>query len=308
MSEGVIWYLPFEEALIVWLQQLGEGSILQTILFYLNNFFSFLGEEVVCIAVMGFLFWGINKEKGERLGMAILMVNVGIGLLKNIFSRLRPWIASDRIELLRDVDGFSFPSGHSANCTALYPTLAYEYKRVKPLVWVAFFVPLLCGVSRCYVGAHWPTDVLVGWCTGLVIFVVIEIVMHKVKNKYIFYIVLIALSSVGLFYCTTNDYFNSYGMLIGCVAGLYLEEKKVRFENTNNLWLALLRTLIGGALYFALNSFIKIFIGGIFPEGTYGYLLMRAVRYGIVIFLLIGVYPISFRLEQKLFPAKKEPV
>ena len=308
MSEGVIWYLPFEEALIVWLQQLGEGSILQTILFYLNNFFSFLGEEVVCIAVMGFLFWGINKEKGERLGMAILMVNVGIGLLKNIFSRLRPWIASDRIELLRDVDGFSFPSGHSANCTALYPTLAYEYKRVKPLVWVAVFVPLLCGVSRCYVGAHWPTDVLVGWCTGLVIFVVIEIVMHKVKNKYIFYIVLIALSSVGLFYCTTNDYFNSYGMLIGCVAGLYLEEKKVRFENTNNLWLALLRTLIGGALYFALNSFIRIFIGGIFPEGTYGYLLMRAVRYGIVIFLLIGVYPISFRLEQKLFPAKKEPV
>ena len=308
MSEGVIWYLPFEESLIVWLQQLGEGSVLQTILFYLNNFFSFLGEEVVCIAVMGFLFWGINKEKGERLGMAILMVNVGIGLLKNIFARLRPWIVSDRIELLRDVDGFSFPSGHSANCTALYPTLAYEYKRVKALVWVAVFVPLLCGVSRCYVGAHWPTDVLVGWCTGLVIFVVIELVMHKVKNKYIFYLVLIALSSVGLFYCTTNDYFNSYGMLIGCVAGLYLEEKKVRFENTNKLWLALLRTVIGGALYFGLNSFIKIFIGGIFPEGTYGYLLMRAVRYGIVIFLLIGVYPISFRLEQKLFGAKKEPV
>ena len=42
MNQGVIWFLPFEEQLIVWLQHLGEGTILQTILFYLNNFFSFL--------------------------------------------------------------------------------------------------------------------------------------------------------------------------------------------------------------------------------------------------------------------------
>ena len=105
MSEGVIWYLPFEESLIVWLQQLGEGSVLQTILFYLNNFFSFLGEEMVCVAVMGMIYWGFNKEIGARVGTAIVTTNVGIGLLKNIFARVRPWAASDRIELLRDVDG-----------------------------------------------------------------------------------------------------------------------------------------------------------------------------------------------------------
>ena len=304
MNQGVIWFLPFEEQLIVWLQHLGEGTVLQTILFYMNNFFSFLGEEMICIAVMGFVYWGLDKKRGERIGAAIMLTNVSIGLLKNIFSRVRPWAASGSIELLRDVDGFSFPSGHSANCTALYPTTAYEFKEKKWLRWVAVFVPLLCGISRCYVGAHWPTDVIVGLATGLLIFLLVEAVLRSGFNKYIFYFILIAVSSVGLLYCTTNDYFNSYGMLIGFVFGLLFEQRFTRFENTGNLWLALLRTAVGGALYFALSSLIKLLIGNLFPAGSMGYLLMRSVRYGLVVFLLVGVYPLAFRLEKKLFRGK----
>lgn len=304
MNQGVIWFLPFEEQLIVWLQHLGEGTVLQTILFYLNNFFSFLGEEMICIAVMGFVYWGLDKKRGERIGAAIMLTNVSIGLLKNIFSRVRPWAASGSIELLRDVDGFSFPSGHSANCTALYPTTAYEFRERKWLRWVAVFVPLLCGISRCYVGAHWPTDVIVGLATGLLIFLMVEAVLRSGFNKFIFYFILIAVSSVGLLYCTTNDYFNSYGMLIGFVFGLLFEQRFTRFENTGNLWLALLRTVMGGALYFVLSSLIKLLIGNLFPAGSMGYLLMRSVRYGLVVFLLVGVYPLAFRLEKKLFRGK----
>lgn len=304
MNQGVIWFWPFEEQLIVWLQHLGEGTVLQTILFYLNNFFSFLGEEIICIAVMGFVYWGLDKKRGERIGAAIMLTNVSIGLLKNIFSRVRPWAASGSIELLRDVDGFSFPSGHSANCTSLYPTTAYEFKERKWLRWVAVFVPLLCGVSRCYVGAHWPTDVIVGLTTGLLIFALVEAVLRSGFNKYVFYFILIAVSSVGLLYCSTNDYYNSYGMLIGFVFGLLFEQRFTCFENTGNLWLALLRTAVGGALYFALSTVIKLLIGNLFPAGSMGYLLMRSIRYGLVVFLLVGVYPLAFRLEKKLFRGK----
>lgn len=302
MSEGLIWFLPFEEQFIIWLQDLGEGTALQTLLFCLNNFFSFLGEEVICIAVMGFVYWGLDKQKGERIGAAIMLTNVSIGLLKNIFSRVRPWAASESIELLRDVDGFSFPSGHSANCTALYPTTAFEFRDRKWLLWIAIFVPCLCGISRCYVGAHWPTDVIVGLATGLLLFAVVEAVLRSGRNKYVFYSLVILVSSIGLFYCTTNDYYNSYGMLIGFVCGLLFEQRHTRFENTGNLWLALLRTAVGGALYFALSSVIKLLIGNLFPNGSQGYLLMRSVRYGLVVFLLVGVYPYAFRLEKKLFP------
>lgn len=303
MEEGIVWFFPFEEQFIVWLQSLFEGTFLQTVLFYLNNFFSFLGEEMICIAVMGVVYWGFDKKRGERIGAAIMLVNVSIGMLKNVFSRYRPWQSCDSIELLRDVDGFSFPSGHSANCTSLYPTTAYEYRNKKSLRWIAVLVPLLCGVSRCYVGAHWPTDVIVGLLTGLVIFLTVEFILRKIRNKYIFYYILIGISAFGLLYCRTNDYFNSLGMLLGFVFGIRYEENHTRFENTSSFWIALLRTAVGAGLYFALSTVIKLVIGNIFPEDSFGWFLMRTVRYGIVVFLLIGVYPRAFRLEKRLFPS-----
>lgn len=306
MNEGVIWFMPFEETLIVWLQQLGAGTLLQNVLIMLNNFFSFLGEEVICIGLMGFVYWGLDKKRGERIGAAIMLANLSICMLKNIFSRVRPWAASQNIELLRDVDGFSFPSGHSANCTSLYPTTAYEFRKQKWLRWAAVLVPLLCGLSRCYVGAHWPTDVIVGLCVGLAAFAAVEFGLPRLKNRYGVYLALVAVGAVGMLYCRTNDYYNSFGMLVGFVLGLRFEEKHTRFENTANPAVALLRTAVGGGLYIVLSSLIKLAAGGIFPEGTRGFLLMRSVRYGLIVFLLVGVYPYAFRLEKKLFkPAER---
>ena len=297
---GIIWYLPFEADLILWLQALGAGTGLQNALVLLNNFFSFLGEEILCIAVMGFVYWGLDKRKGERIGAAIMLVNVSIGMLKNVFARVRPWASREDIRLLREVDGFSFPSGHSANCTALYPTTAWEYKKNRVLTVLAVAIPLLCGLSRCYVGAHWPTDVVVGWLVGLGIFALVEAVLPKFSNKYAFYGLMIAIGTVGLFYCKTTDYFNGYGMLIGFTLGLRFEEKHTRFENTHSPLLAAVRTVVGGALYFAFSAAIKAILGGIFPPESFGGLLMRSVRYGLVVFLLIAVYPYAFRLEKKL--------
>lgn len=301
MNEGVVWFMPFEETLIVWLQQLGAGTLLQTVLIALNNFFSFLGEEIICIGVMGFVYWGLDKKRGERIGAAIILANVSIGMLKNIFSRVRPWAASRNIELLRDVDGFSFPSGHSANCTALYPTTAYEFRKQKRLRWAAVLVPLLCGLSRCYVGAHWPTDVIVGLCVGLAVFAAVEFGITRLKNRYVVYLALIAVSAAGMLYCRTDDYYNAFGMLVGFVVGMRFEEKYTRFENTASPAIALLRTAVGGVLYLVLNSLIKLVTGGIFPAGTQGFLLMRSVRYALTVFLLVGVYPYAFRLEKRLF-------
>lgn len=296
--EGIIWYLPFEASFILWLQNLGAGTGLQSALVLLNNFFSFLGEEILCIAVMGFVYWGLDKRKGERIGAAIMLVNVSIGMLKNVFARLRPWAAREDIRLLREVDGFSFPSGHSANCTALYPTTAWEYKKNRVLTVLAMAIPLLCGLSRCYVGAHWPTDVVVGWLVGLGIFALVEAVLPKFSSKYAFYGLMIAIGTVGLFYCKTTDYFNGYGMLIGFTLGLRFEEKHTRFENTASPLLAAVRTVVGGALYFALSAAIKAFLS-IFRVQGFGGLLLRSVRYGLVVFLLIAIYPYAFRIEKK---------
>lgn len=298
---GNVFYFGWEEQYLIWLQHLGESGILHTILLALNNFFSMLGEETICVAVMGFIYWGISKEKGRRIGIVVVAANISNGMIKNIFKRLRPYQVLDKVNLLREVGGFSFPSGHSANAAALYPTTAYEFKSKKWLKYIAVIVPICVAVSRNFLGAHWPTDVLVGLIQGILILAIVEFLSAKIDNKYIVYGILLAVGFLGMFYCKTEDYFNSYGMMIGVFLGTLFEEKFVNFENTNKIPLIILRTIFGAVVYLGCNTLIKALIGGIFAEDTYGYFIMRVIRYALVVFILLGVYPLTFGIEKKLF-------
>ena len=92
-------------------------------------------------------------------------------LLKDVFARPRPDIVPRGAYVITS----SFPSGHSMMSAITYLTLgallarSVERKRLKAYFLIlAAVITFLVGVSRVYLGVHWPTDVLAGWTAGTV--------------------------------------------------------------------------------------------------------------------------------------------
>lgn len=110
--------------------------------------------------------WGPALYAVLSVGSGALLTHV----LKGYFARPRP----DLVTHLDTVHTASFPSGHAVVGTVAYLTLAalvmrfFDDLRVRVYVaFVALFISLLVGVSRVYLGVHWPSDVAAGWALGL---------------------------------------------------------------------------------------------------------------------------------------------
>jgi len=91
------------------------------------------------------------------------------GLLKSIFVRQRP----DVVPHLVDASTMSFPSGHAMNSAIVYLTLGILLAQVEArrsvrafIIITALMLSFVVGLSRLFLGVHWPSDVAAGWCVG----------------------------------------------------------------------------------------------------------------------------------------------
>ncbi|WP_293904284.1 phosphatase PAP2 family protein [Phenylobacterium sp.] len=125
---------------------------------------------VTVVAVLTFLF---HKKRRHGLVMAgaVLLAWVSSEATKAIYNRPRP----DLVPHGAYVYSASFPSGHSTLAAATYLTLAMlvasleTRRRTKALAYgLAGLMLTAVGFSRVYLGVHWPSDVLAGWCLGAV--------------------------------------------------------------------------------------------------------------------------------------------
>jgi undecaprenyl-diphosphatase len=121
----------------------------------------------VCVA--GFLIMKRNTATALFLLCAVSTGILTSTVAKGLIDRPRP----DLVPHGSFVTSASFPSGHSMMATLVYLTLAIviargqSQRRVKAyVIGIACTLALAVGVSRVYLGVHWPTDVLAGWALG----------------------------------------------------------------------------------------------------------------------------------------------
>jgi undecaprenyl-diphosphatase len=124
---------------------------------------------LVTIASIGFLALTQNRRAALQVLFAVLGGMLLSTLLKLGFDRARPDVAMHTMS----VYSASFPSGHAMMSAVVYLTLGaliaapLEDRRLRLYILaLATVLTLLVGVSRVYLGVHWPTDVLAGWALG----------------------------------------------------------------------------------------------------------------------------------------------
>jgi undecaprenyl-diphosphatase len=136
------------------------------------------------VATLALLFHGKWKRAAVFAG-TVIAANISSEVLKQIYDRPRPTLVPHGSYVYSG----SFPSGHSTLAAATFLTLATVIASLEPrrstkaLTYVvAIALTIMVGFSRVYLGVHWPSDVLGGWCLGAAWALAAWIVLNRVTR------------------------------------------------------------------------------------------------------------------------------
>lgn len=152
-------------------------SVLETVTFFGSANFLFPAYVVL---ILYYLF-----RKNMKLALDITMIGLSstgiLFLFKNIFQRQRPLNP-----LIRNVTGFSFPSGHSFSSFTFFGLIIYILwktgirKAWKILITTALFLfASIIAFSRVYLRVHYPSDVVAGFCLSIIWLMLSLWILHK---------------------------------------------------------------------------------------------------------------------------------
>ncbi|MDQ0882590.1 phosphatase PAP2 family protein [Peribacillus sp. V2I11] len=161
-------YLKFDEEVIS-LVQGWESPLLTDIM----KFFTYIGSTgflIILSLVILFFLYRVLKHRLELVLFTAVMVGSPLLnlMVKLFFQRARP-----DLHRLIEIGGYSFPSGHAMNAFSLYGILTFLLWRHITAMWARILLILFSmmmilsiGISRIYLGVHYPSDIIAGYLAG----------------------------------------------------------------------------------------------------------------------------------------------
>lgn len=176
-SEGIL----FDVALLEYIHSYTNPLVLN-----IMKFISFIGSGYFLVPVLTLAILYTLIKKKYYITKLLLVSSLGSWvlnyILKFLINRTRPLDF-----FLVQQGGLSYPSGHSMVSMSMYLTFAYlicreEYfnDKKKIVYAVAIADVLLMGISRMYLGVHWPTDIIGGFIMGYIFF---QAIVATIKEK-----------------------------------------------------------------------------------------------------------------------------
>lgn len=303
-----------------------------------------LGETSVSspwlLLALGMVYWCIDKRQGIFMMMSLYTNRLLNGFIKITACVYRPWIRDARVVpvpgAMAEATGYSFPSGHAGNATAVWGGLAASKScagKKNPL-WLRILlivVVLLVAFSRNYLGVHTPQDVIVALVLAAFVLFVVNAVLNLLDRKpeadvwvllggVILCVLLIAYGALKPQSTYPMDYdasgalivnpakmavdsFKNAGMGLGFFIGWFVERRFIRFSTDAGQTENIVRYLFGAFSFMLVNYFVgdvlsKYIISAGLAEG-----LSKCVTQFVCVFWFVAGAPAFFRFFPK---SKKE--
>jgi len=281
---------------ILWLQSFGGPGV--DLVFKL---ITLLGDEKFYLLLLPLVYWCIDKRLGIRLAVLVMASNtVNLGC-KFAFGLPRPPVPPVRPIAVEE--GFGFPSGHTQAVTVAFGWLARHSRRWGAYVGAGALV-FLVGLSRLYLGVHFPHDVVGGLVIGLFVLFVFEAVQPPLERRWLSAALgLRATLALGVPFLVLavwpqEDVAGTLGALAGFAVGGLIEAEAVRLAPAGSPLQRALRFLVGlvgmGLLYFGLSA--------VLPAGIW----WRFGRYALVALFASAAAPWLF-VRLQLAQAEGKP-
>ncbi|MFH1778850.1 MAG: phosphatase PAP2 family protein [Candidatus Omnitrophota bacterium] len=130
------------------------------------------------LCLLSWIIWRKDKKRLAAILVISLLLTVGsVDLLKYLINRPRPGEALSGIFVMGQVGaGFSFPSAQAAVAFVLASVFSSAYKK---LTIALFILATLVGISRIYLGLHYPSDVIIGAVVGIAVTYIVSKMLDK---------------------------------------------------------------------------------------------------------------------------------